>query len=57
MAAAVKIMNMLFQPLLTLSTCPLTICDVHRMISSLISGASLCRISTTNGLRNSFWNE
>jgi len=57
LAACVKIMNMLFHPLLTLSTWPLTICDVHRMISSRISGDSLCRMSTTNGLRNSFWKE
>ena len=56
-AAVVNTMNMDFQPLLMLLTCPRTIWDMHRMMSSRISVAWDCRITTTKGRRKSFWNE
>mmetsp|Transcript_6902 Transcript_6902/g.15247 ORF Transcript_6902/g.15247 Transcript_6902/m.15247 type:complete len:289 (+) Transcript_6902:2046-2912(+) len=54
-AAVVNTMNMDFQPDLTLLTRASTIWDKQRMMSSRISTAWLCLITTTKGRRKSFW--
>lgn len=50
-----RTMNMDFHPDLTLATRASTIWLTQRMMSSRISSARLCRITTTNGRRKSFW--
>ena len=55
-AAVVKTMNMDFHPDFTLLTLANTIWETHRMMSSRISTAFDCRMTTTKGLRKSFWN-
>lgn len=51
---ALRTMNMLFHPLLTLATRASTIWLTQRMISSRISTARLWRMTTTKGRRKSF---
>lgn len=50
-------MNIDFQPDLTLATRASTIWLTQRMMSSRISTARLCRMTTTKGRRKSFWGE
>jgi hypothetical protein len=52
-----RTMNMLFQPDLTLCTWLSTMRETWRMMSSRISFAPLWRMTTTKGLRKSFWND
>ena len=50
-------MNIDFHPLFTFATRASTIWLTQRMISSRISTARLCRITTTKGRRKSFCKE
>ena len=56
-AAALKIAKTLFQPLLTLRACPETIEPAHRTMNSRIGALRDRFVTTTNGFKNSFWNE